>query len=56
MNSSLNKENLLKDYNRSVQIKNRLVHFKTEQNNKVILKANRYLNKSSYLSNSKLSF
>lgn len=29
MNSSLNKENLLKDYNRSVQIKNRLVHFKT---------------------------
>lgn len=55
MNSSLNRENLLKDYNRSVQIKNRLVHFKTEENNKVTLKANSYLNKSSYLSSSKVS-
>jgi hypothetical protein len=43
MNSSLSNKIMDRDYHRSVQIKNRLMHFKTEGNQKVMLKANRYL-------------
>lgn len=43
MNSSLSKDSMMRDYHRSLQIKNRLSHFKTQGNNKVVLKASRYL-------------
>lgn len=46
MHSSLNKDSLMKDYQRSMQIKNRIMHFKTEPNNRVSLKVNRYLSSS----------
>jgi hypothetical protein len=42
MNSSLNNKKLLEDYRRSMQIKKRITHFKTEEN-KVVLKAEKYL-------------
>jgi hypothetical protein len=42
MNSSLNNKKLLEDYRRSMQIKKRITHFKTEEN-KVVLKAQKYL-------------
>jgi hypothetical protein len=42
MNSSLNNKKLLEDYRRSMQIKKRLSHFKTEEN-RVVLKAEKYL-------------
>lgn len=42
MNSSLNSKKLLEDYRRSIQIKKRITHFRTEEN-KVVLKAERYL-------------
>jgi hypothetical protein len=42
MNSSLNNKKLLDDYRRSMQIKRRITHFKTEEN-KVVLKAGKYL-------------
>lgn len=42
MNSSLNSQKLIRDYRKSVQIKNRITHFKTEEN-KVVLKAGKYL-------------
>jgi hypothetical protein len=47
MSSSLSKDTMMRDYHRSMQIKNRLSHFKTQPNNKVILKASRYLGSSS---------
>ena len=43
MSSSLSSKLMDRDYHRSIQIKNRLMHFKTEENQKVMLKANRYL-------------
>jgi hypothetical protein len=43
MSSSLSSKLMDRDYRRSMQIKNRLMHFKTEENQKVMLKANRYL-------------
>ena len=42
MNSSLKNKKLLEDYRRSMQIKKRITHFKTEEN-KVVLKAEKYL-------------
>jgi len=52
MSSSLSKDSMMRDYNISMQIKNRLSHFKTQPNNKVVLKANRYLGSSSISSKS----
>lgn len=45
MNSSLNNKKLLEDYRRSMQIKKRITHFRTEEN-KVVLKAEKYLGKT----------
>lgn len=38
MNSSLSSKKMMDDYRRSIQIKERITHFKTEEN-KVVLKA-----------------
>jgi hypothetical protein len=46
MNSSLNNKKMLDDYRRSIQIKKRITHFKTEEN-KVVLKAEKYFSKTS---------
>ncbi len=46
MNSSLNNKKMIDDYRRSIQIKKRITHFKTEEN-KVILKAEQYFSKTS---------
>ena len=43
MNSSLSNKLMDRDYRRSLQIRNRIMHFKTQENQKVMLKANRYL-------------
>lgn len=43
MSSSLNKGNLLKDYDRAAQIRNRLMRYQTEHNNRVVLKAGKIL-------------
>jgi len=48
MNSSLNKKSLLKDYRKSIEIRNRLMHYKTEPSSKVVLKVNRYLDYSQH--------
>jgi len=37
----------MRDYHRSNQIKNRISHFKTEHNNKVVLKMDKYIGRSS---------
>ena len=42
MSSSLNNKKLLEDYRKSVQIKNRLSHYKKSQN-KIMLKVQKYL-------------
>ena len=47
MNSSLNNKKMIDDYRRSIQIKKRITHFKTEEN-KVILKAEQYFSKTSH--------
>lgn len=52
MNSSLNNKKLLDDYRRSMQIKKRITHFKTEEN-KVVLKVEKYLGNTSKSSNAK---
>lgn len=52
MNSSLNNKKLLDDYRRSMQIKKRITHFKTEEN-KVVLKVEKYLGNTNKSSNAR---
>ncbi len=54
MNSSLNSKKLIDDYRKSTQIKKRISHFKTEQN-KIVLKVEKYLSGSSVKSNTSKS-
>jgi hypothetical protein len=55
MNSSLNNKKLLEDYRRSMQIKKRITHFRTEEN-KVVLKAEKYLGNAKATSQSEQMF
>jgi hypothetical protein len=47
VSSALKQETLMRDYNRSLQIKNRITHFRTQHDQRVVLKASRYLGPSS---------
>lgn len=43
MGSELSRKGMLRDYDRSLQIKNRIMRYQTEHNNRVSLKADKVL-------------
>jgi len=50
MGSDLNRRGMLQDYERSMQIKNRIMRYQTEHNNRVSLKADKVLSANQHRS------